>query len=220
MCYKVLQMPDTNTQTFNFRILVVDDEPLVLKTAALVLANGGYEVHTSADGFEALTALGRSLPDILISDLSMPNMSGFELLSVVRRRFPQLPVIAISGEYNVKGPTNLIADAFFSKGDYTHEDLFAKILNLLEQAPIRPNIVKSDKAPVWVPRNSTGYFVVTCPHCLRSFSVEDENGKEYRETACIHCNATVGYLADLPRASRSDNFGPRPSQSTLKKAQE
>ena len=41
--------------------------------------------------------LRQSLPDMIISDLSMPNMSGFEFLSVVRRRFPHIPVIAISG---------------------------------------------------------------------------------------------------------------------------
>jgi CheY-like chemotaxis protein len=170
-----------------------------LETGALVLATGGYEVHTASDGFEALTALSRSLPDILISDLSIPNMSGFELLSVVRRRFPQLPVIAISGEYNGKGPTGLIADAFFTKGNYSPEDLFAKILELLEQAPIRASMAKSDKAPVWVPRNSAGYFIVTCPNCLRSFPVEDKNGKEHRETPCIHCDKNVDYFVDLPR---------------------
>jgi hypothetical protein len=192
-------MRDRNAKPFSFRILVVDDDPIVLETAALVLEGGGYEVHTANGGFEALTALSHSLPDILISDLSMPNMSGFELLSIVRRRFPQLPVIAISGEYFGKGPIGLIADAFFSKGQYNPAILFEKILELLEQAPIRPNIAKSDKAPIWVPRNSAGYFVVTCPICLRSFPVEDKNGKEYREAQCIHCDSMVGYLADLPR---------------------
>jgi CheY-like chemotaxis protein len=192
-------MPSGNPEPFSFRILVVDDEPLILEMAALILREAGYEVHTARDGFEALTALSRSLPDVLISDLSMPNMSGFELLSIVRRRFPQLPVIAISGQFIGNAPTGLIADAFFRKGDYSHDDLFAKILELLEETPLRPHVVKSDKAPVWVPRSSTGYFVVTCSKCLRSFSIEDKGGKEYRETQCVHCDSTVGYLADLPR---------------------
>jgi CheY-like chemotaxis protein len=195
-------MSGDGPKRFAHRILVVDDEPTILKTAALVLASGGYEVHTARDGFEALTVLRGSLPDILISDLSMPNMSGFELLSVVRRRFPHLPVIAISGQYNGTAPAGLIADAFFSKGHYNPEELFATISELLEQAPIRPNIAKPDKAPVWIPKNSTGYFVVTCPNCLRSFSVEDKNGREYRETECVYCNSTVCYLADLSAMKR------------------
>lgn len=196
------RMPATKPKPFAYRILIVDDEPVILETASLVFGSEGYEVHTARDGFEALTALSRSLPDILISDLSMPNMSGFELLSVVRRRFPHLPVIGISGQYNGTAPAGLIADAFFSKGHYSHEVLFAKITHLLEQAPIRPVIGKPDKAPVWVPRNSTGYFVVTCPNCLRSFSVEDKNGKEYREAECVHCGSTVCYLADLSSIKR------------------
>ena len=192
-------MPNRTPKPFPYRILIVDDEPLLLETAAMILGERGYEVHTACDGFEALTALRQSLPDLLISDLSMPNMSGFELLSVVRRRFPHLPVIAISGQYNGTAPTGLIADAFFSKGRYSHEELFNKILELLDQSPIRPNISKPDKAPVWVPRSGKGYFVVTCPNCLRSFSVQDNNGKEYRETRCIFCDSTVGYLADTSR---------------------
>jgi two-component system OmpR family response regulator len=56
---------------FNYRILVVDDEPNILKVSALVLGAGGYDVRTASDGFAALVEL-RSLPDILISDLSMP----------------------------------------------------------------------------------------------------------------------------------------------------
>lgn len=100
--------------------------------------------------------LRRSLPDIIISDLSMPNMSGFEFLSVVRKRFPQIPVIAISGAYN-GGLGGVIADAFFFKGHYGPEELFDKIRSLLEAGPIRPYVPKPDRAPLWVPVNDKGY---------------------------------------------------------------
>ena len=73
---------------FAFRILVVDDEPAILSTSSSVLSSKGYEVRTAKDGFAGLAELRRSLPDLIISDLRMPNMSGFELLSIVRRRFP------------------------------------------------------------------------------------------------------------------------------------
>ena len=82
---------------FKYRILVADDEESIRATSTAILAHHGYEVRTAADGFAALVELRRSQPDILISDLRMPNMSGFELLSVVRRRFPHIAVIAISG---------------------------------------------------------------------------------------------------------------------------
>ena len=129
----------------------------------------------------------------------MANMSGFELLSVVRRRFPHIPVIAISGEYSGETPAGLIADAFFVKTQYTPEELFHRIAELIEQSPIRPHLAKPDRAPVWVPLNDQGYFVVTCTDCLRSFSVpEDElpQRSEIRETPCTFCGVTVRYLAD------------------------
>jgi CheY-like chemotaxis protein len=156
------------------------------------------EVRTAEDGFAALIELRRALPDIVISDLKMPHMSGFELLSVIRRRFPHIAVIVISGEYNGNARNRLLADAFFAKGQYTPEQLFEKIDNLIEQSPIRPHMAKPDKAPVWIPRSATGYFVLTCPECLRSFSIPAETGQtEVRETQCMFCNATAHYLADL-----------------------
>ena len=181
---------------FNYRILVVDDEPGILNTSAAILEKKGYEVRTACDGFAALAELRRSLPDVIISDLRMPNMSGFEFLSVVRRRFPHIPVIAISGEFSSSAPTGLIADAFFKKGDYTPEELFQKIATLLEKIP-RPHIVTPDKAPVWTAENEAGYFVVTCTDCLRSFSIPNEHsGKEVRETKCVFCDTNIYYLAE------------------------
>ena len=128
----------------------------------------------------------------------MPNMSGFELLSVIRRRFPQIPVIAISGEYNGSMPEVLIADAFFAKAHYRPDELFGKIAQLLEQSPVRSSIVKAEHAPVWVPQSEAGYFVVTCTHCLRSFSVPDEPAQnQVRQADCVFCQCKVSYLADI-----------------------
>ena len=185
---------------FSYRILVVDDDPSVLQVSALVLKDRGFEVLTAREGFQALAQLRRSLPDIIISDLTMPNMSGFELLSIVRKRFPQIAVIVVSGEFSGTMPTRLIADAFFPKGQYSPDELFGKIAELLQQSPIRPQISKPDKAPVWIPRDESGYFVVTCTECLRSFSVHDDElsrEAEVRETRCIFCDSRVSYLLNL-----------------------
>ena len=126
----------------------------------------------------------------------MPHMSGFELLSVIRHRFPQIPVIAISGEYNGIAPSGLIADAFLSKGSHTPEELFNKISELIEQSPIRPQ-VKPERAPVWIPKNESGYFVVTCTECLRSFSLpDDEATGTLHTTECVFCGRNVRFYAD------------------------
>ncbi len=182
---------------FPYRILVVDDNEAIRRSSEAVLSGCGYEVRTAKDGFEALALMRKALPNIIISDLKMPNMSGFELLSVVRRRFPQIPVIAITGEFRgTPAPDGLLADAIFEKGQYEPDELFKKIQSLLEQSPIRPYFVKVSRAPVWIPRNGD-YVVLTCPECLRSFAIaEDDAEKGSGELSCVHCDTRIRFLLE------------------------
>lgn len=177
---------------FRYRILLVDDEPTIRLIGAKLLESRGYEVLTAEDGFDALSALRESLPDIIISDLRMPSMNGFEFLSVVRHRFPHLPVIAISGEYSgVNVPESVLADAFFEKGQYRPDELFDKIVELLQELPSRPRTGKHNKPAVWV-RNDKGIVVVTCQHCLRTFPpAEAKVG--VNEADCDFCGCRVRF---------------------------
>ena len=106
------------SRLFKYRVLLVDDDPMLLQTTAAIVRSFGFSVRTAEDGFVALKILREVLPDVIISDLRMPNMSGFELLSVVRRRFPHLPTIGISGEFILATmPLGLLVDQFFQKGE-------------------------------------------------------------------------------------------------------
>src|SRR5512140_748739 len=106
-------------------ILVVDDERSVRETMSMLFISKGYKVSTAVDGFDALLQLRTATPDLITSDLNMPNMSGFEFLSVVRRRFPRIPVVAVSGAYGCGDavPGGIIADGFYSKGQDHPETL-------------------------------------------------------------------------------------------------
>lgn len=183
---------------FKCRVLIVDDEPVVLETTAAVVRSFGFSVRTAEDGFIALQILREVLPDIIITDLRMPNMSGFEFLSIVRRRFPHIPTIAISGEFILANmPLGLLVDHFFQKGGYTPDQLLAKMKELIAESPIRAHLGKIDKAPLWIPRRDPNYIVVTCPECLRSSSIEDSvNADEIQQTDCIACGAPIRYLVD------------------------
>ncbi len=70
------------------RFFIVDGEPSIRMSVSHVLTEMGYRVRTAEDGFSALAELRKEIPDILLSDLNMPGMSAFELLSEVRRSFP------------------------------------------------------------------------------------------------------------------------------------
>jgi CheY-like chemotaxis protein len=80
-------------------VLVVDDDLTSAKMRAKILEAAGYETAIAEDGFNALLNISERQPDLMITDLQMPRMSGFELLSVVRRRFPEIPVITTSGAF-------------------------------------------------------------------------------------------------------------------------
>ena len=177
---------------FPYRILIVEDEPSLRELGRILLVAQGYEVRGAEDGFEGLAALKQSLPDIIISDLQMPNMNGFEFLSVVRRRFPMIPVIAISGEFSgVSVPESVLADAFFQKGGYNANQLFEKIIDLLHELPTRPKTGKPSQAAVWV-KNDKGTVAVTCSECLRTFPVSNVS-KGVNEAECDFCCCIVHF---------------------------
>jgi CheY-like chemotaxis protein len=79
-----------------FRILVVDDEEAIRVMLQHFLASLSYEVETAADGIEALDKLGRSMFDLVLSDINMPRMKGFQLLQEVRQRYPAVKRVLIT----------------------------------------------------------------------------------------------------------------------------
>jgi CheY-like chemotaxis protein len=190
------------------RILVVEDDATVRYTFSQVLEREGYDVATANDGFDALLHLRQEVPDVILSDLNMPQMSGFELLSVVRRRFPNIMVVAASGAYACSAvPEGVIADAFYAKGKESAETLLEIIANLIRTGPIEH---KGQNAPVWIPRNGKDhngrpFVVLTCTECLRSFpfTVDHEPTGEVLKTPCIYCPHEVTYIIDFSRSVNS-----------------
>jgi len=190
------------------RILVVESDASVRQTVSWLLAKEGYEVSAATDGFGALLQLQKELPYLILSDLNMPEMSGFELLSVVRRRFPQLLVVATSGAYRSSAvPDGVLADAFYPKGQESAQGLVKIIADLLRRGPIERN---PETAPVWIPRNGKDhngvpFVVLTCTQCLRSFpfSVSHEPSGKVQNTPCIYCPHEIAYIIDFSRSVNS-----------------
>ena len=82
------------------RLLVVDDEPNLLRAVAAVLRGEGFEISTARSGREALVAVAKNTPDLIVSDVRMPGMDGFELARRLRRapNFALLPIIFLTAK--------------------------------------------------------------------------------------------------------------------------
>ena len=81
-------------------VLVVDDEPLIAETLAAILNNSGLAALTAPDGLAALEIARLMPPEILISDVAMPRMNGFDLAVEITKAIPDCDVILFSGQAN------------------------------------------------------------------------------------------------------------------------
>jgi two-component system response regulator PilR (NtrC family) len=100
------------------KILVVDDEEMLRNLLVKILVKEGYDVDTAENGEEALDKLSQAPYDLLISDIKMPKMNGFELLKNVRSKYPLVGVIimtAYGDSYSVKDALLLGADEYITK---------------------------------------------------------------------------------------------------------
>jgi CheY-like chemotaxis protein len=79
------------------KILVVDDDPILLDLLTETLTAIGYNVESATDGFNALEILQYENFDIVVSDIKMPKLDGFGLLTKIRDKYPKLPVLFITG---------------------------------------------------------------------------------------------------------------------------
>lgn len=81
----------------NKRILLVDDDHMVIELLTIFLDHAGYGVDSAADGIECLKKLQDGQYDLIILDICMPKMNGMEVLRFVKRYYPRILVIMISG---------------------------------------------------------------------------------------------------------------------------
>lgn len=188
-------------------LLVVEDDAALRMSLSHIFAALGHRVRCAADGFSALAELRVEIPDVILSDLNMPGMSGFEFLSVVRRRFPSIKVIAMSSAFAVDDiPLGVAADAFYQKGSN-----LGSLLQIMEGMTIPelpPSLThRSAPAPIWVERNGQtrqvarggAYIMLNCPECLRAFpQLSEETLLPVHETNCIFCNSTFDYAIVQP----------------------
>ncbi len=204
-------------------LLVVEDEPTIRGLFAALLVSAGYSVSEADNGFAALEEVRRRRPALILSDLNMPRMTGFELLSVIRRRFPSIRVIAMSGAFNGdEVPAGVSADAFYEKSGRHISTLVKVIENILAEPQAadvagqeEPARVEPDNVALWVTRRGNPidgpYILLTCAECLRSFPhlAEEEPTMEVCTTPCVFCNAPISYALLDPSTASHPGYAPK-----------
>ena len=118
------------------RVLVVDDSVTTRLLEKGILENNGYEVALAVDGVDALEKLANGRFDLVVSDVEMPRMNGFEFTRRLRREeaHRELPVIlvtSLSSEEDRKTGVEAGADAYIVKGAFDQGNLIATIRQLL-----------------------------------------------------------------------------------------
>ncbi len=180
----------------NDRVLLVDDDPVVRRLISRYLVAAGCVVRVAVDGLDALEKLRAGLPDLIISDLNMPRMAGIELLEVVRKRFPQIPVIVISAVAADEIPEVVAADAYYHKNGFGFGQLLQTISDLTRRPPLRTALPHVDNKPVQARWDGDGHYAMECPDCMRSTTVP--RGPKFTRsehiTTCNHCCGIIQLL--------------------------
>ncbi len=117
-------------------VLIAEDEPYIVQSLSFLLEKEGLDVSVASDGRQTLDMLRASPPDILLLDLMMEHLTGFDVLKIVREEpeLKQIKVLVLSAkgqENDRRRVMSLGADKFITK-PYANQDVVTSVLNLLD----------------------------------------------------------------------------------------
>ncbi len=173
------------------RILVVDDEPQLLRALRINLTARGYDVTTAADGRTALLAASRHNPDVIVLDLGLPDMDGIEVLAGLRG-WNTAPVIVLSARTDAADKVAALdtgADDYVTK-PFGMEEFLARIRAAVRRAATVPDVAES--------------VVVT-----DAFTVDLAAKKVVRDGADVHLTPTEWGMLEMLVRNRGKLVGQR-----------
>jgi len=120
-------------------VLIVDDESAILETLRILLRNEGFEPHTAHGGKLALDALNQLRPDIVLTDIRMPNVGGVEVLAASRETDPEVPVILMTAQATLQSAMQAVnAGAFYYiQKPFGNDELIAILRRAAEHRKLR-----------------------------------------------------------------------------------
>lgn len=118
------------------RILIIDDDPFILDMYVLKFKEQGFPVDTAASGKDALQKIKKSPPDVILLDLVMPTMDGFEVLQEIKKLSAPIKVILLTNlgqKEDVERGRTLGADDYIIKAHFTPSEVVEKVTSILSR---------------------------------------------------------------------------------------
>ena len=120
-------------------VLVVDDEAAILDTLRILLRNEGFEPHVAHGGRNALEQLSGLRPDIVLTDIRMPNVTGVEVLSAAREADPDTPVILMTAQATLQSAMQAVNEGafYYIQKPFRNDELIAIVRRAAEHRRLR-----------------------------------------------------------------------------------
>lgn len=137
----------------SYKLLLADDSLTIQKVVELVLANENFEIKTTNDGEQALAVMGSFSPDIVLADIDMPKLNGYQLCEKLKKSdtYSRIPVILLAGAFepfDEEYAKSVSADDFIIK-PFESQELISKVKALLAAVPpAPPEALEEEEGPV------------------------------------------------------------------------
>ena len=120
-------------------VLVIDDESSILESLRILLRNEGFTPHVAQGGRQGLEQIASLSPDIVLTDVRMPNVDGIEVLSAVRRQDPAIPVILMTAQATLQSAVQAVNEGafYYIQKPFRNDDLLAILRRAAEHRRLR-----------------------------------------------------------------------------------
>ena len=121
------------------RVLIIDDESAILDTLRILLKKRGFDPETAQGGRSGLEALTKSRPDIVLTDIRMPGVSGTDILEEARKLDPELPVILMTAQATLQSAIQAVNEGafYYIQKPFSNDELLAILQRAAEQRKLK-----------------------------------------------------------------------------------
>ena len=121
------------------KILIVDDEARMRDSLKVLLSNEGYNIQTGCNGREAIECLNKDSYDIVLLDMIMPDMNGYQVMDFIKGRHPDTPVIIMTGHASVDSAVECLKRGAhdYLRKPFDFEQLLARVKNAIDQIKLK-----------------------------------------------------------------------------------